>query len=81
MGVDSMPANATELKNAVPSIVPTDLADVPEGERGEMELLAKLLEEAHQRPNLRRIASTDSPLSVGAVTAPFSRAILVAIRL
>jgi hypothetical protein len=29
MGVDSMPANATEPKNAVPSIVPANPAVVP----------------------------------------------------
>jgi hypothetical protein len=59
-----MPANATELKNAVPSIVPTDLADVPA--MSDEECLARLAQaiKEHDAGHLDEVARLIGRLAV-----------------
>jgi hypothetical protein len=59
-----MPANATELKNAVPSIVPADLADVPA--MSDEECLARLAQaiKEHDAGHLDEVARLIGRLAV-----------------
>lgn len=61
MGADSMPANATELKNAVPSIVPTDVPAMSDEEC--LVRLAQAIKE-HDAKHLDEVARLIGRLAV-----------------